>query len=340
MTNSDTVLDNNSYELLPSAENDSSLPSTSTMGTDRSEARRGDKISQWIALVSRFKSAFYLFQLTELRQDCSSGKQNICEAPKVFCGSNETRYQVLMGTAWSVILLNDPTSKGWFAFHPLLVTLALALATYGMSFRAQIIPVNRDSLSFGHSGIMTLQPTKTAPSKAAGLERHTQAMAYSSVPLLLLGISAVWYNKELRAAEHFTTLHGQLGSLCFLIVLLQAFLGGGSVWFGGRLFGGGVKAKSVWKYHRILGYILFTLMLITTHLGGAWSGWATRNTAVWTRVFAFTAAPLAIAVGILGRIRCALLSRLTFVTCMNSRLDSPKCLSFKSMYIPGKYRTV
>lgn len=30
----------------------------------------------------------------------------------------------------------------------------------------------------------------------------------------------------------------------------QMLLGGLSVWFGGRAFGGGMKAKSVWKYHR------------------------------------------------------------------------------------------
>jgi hypothetical protein len=27
-------------------------------------------------------------------------------------------------------------------------------------------------------------------------------------------------------------------------------LGGGSVWFGGAAFGGGMKAKMIWKYHR------------------------------------------------------------------------------------------
>lgn len=30
----------------------------------------------------------------------------------------------------------------------------------------------------------------------------------------------------------------------------QLFLGAGSVWYQGALFGGGMKAKSVWKYHR------------------------------------------------------------------------------------------
>ena len=33
-------------------------------------------------------------------------------------------------------------------------------------------------------------------------------------------------------------------------LVIQVIAGGGSVWFGGRLFGGNPKAKLVWKYHR------------------------------------------------------------------------------------------
>lgn len=32
--------------------------------------------------------------------------------------------------------------------------------------------------------------------------------------------------------------------------LVQVALGAASVWFGGAAFGGAVKAKAVWKYHR------------------------------------------------------------------------------------------
>lgn len=33
-------------------------------------------------------------------------------------------------------------------------------------------------------------------------------------------------------------------------MVLQVALGGGSVWFNGRLFGGNPRAKMLWKYHR------------------------------------------------------------------------------------------
>ena len=44
----------------------------------------------------------------------------------------------------------------------------------------------------------------------------------------------------------------KLGLLVFVWVLLQVFVGAGSVWFGGKLFGGGMKAKAIWKYHRLV----------------------------------------------------------------------------------------
>lgn len=40
------------------------------------------------------------------------------------------------------------------------------------------------------------------------------------------------------------------GYISLLWILLQIIGGGGSVWFGGAAFGGGAKAKAIWKYHR------------------------------------------------------------------------------------------
>lgn len=41
-----------------------------------------------------------------------------------------------------------------------------------------------------------------------------------------------------------------LGFVSIVWMLIQILLGGLSVWFGGRAFGGGAKAKTVWRYHR------------------------------------------------------------------------------------------
>ncbi|KAH8829592.1 hypothetical protein DL96DRAFT_1064489 [Flagelloscypha sp. PMI_526] len=233
-----------SYELLPASEElNPNQPPLPTMGATRDFVRRGDSPAKWVSLGGA---------------------------------------SILLVVTWFLILTNDPTGKGWFAFHPLLITLALSLFTYG---------------------ILTLQPTNTPTTKAAGLERHQKAIAYSAAPIFLLGVSAIWWNKERRGADHYTTWHGKFGSVISLVLLVQIFLGGGSVWFGGRLFGGGLKAKAVWKYHRVLGYSLLVFMLTTVHLGGVWSGWASHNTNFFIRLFAFTGAPLAILAGIAWRMR-------------------------------------
>ncbi|KAF5386876.1 hypothetical protein D9615_001682 [Tricholomella constricta] len=136
---------------------------------------------------------------------------------------------VLVIVTWITILSNDPTNVGWFAFHPTLQTLSLALFTYG---------------------ILTLQPTSQPRTKAAGLARHQIAIFLVGLPLILLGTTAIAYHKWINNKESMTTWHGTFGYLALTWLLVQVGLGGGSVWFNGAAFGGGAKAKAVWKYHR------------------------------------------------------------------------------------------
>lgn len=111
------------------------------------------------------------------------------------------------------------------------------------------------------------------------------------------------------------------GLITFLFLMVQVALGGGSVWFNGRLFGGNPKAKSVWKYHRCvefalycdtsfthsdnsaIGYTTYLLLLLTFHLGGAWSHWSTENTSWVFRFLAYTLAPAVLLVAVYSRIR-------------------------------------
>jgi hypothetical protein len=46
-------------------------------------------------------------------------------------------------------------------------------------------------------------------------------------------------------------LMGQIFGLVAIIwLVLQIGVGGGTVWYGGIIFGSGAKAKAVYKYHR------------------------------------------------------------------------------------------
>jgi cytochrome b-561 domain containing protein 2 len=89
------------------------------------------------------------------------------------------------------------------------------------------------------------------------------------VPCITLGTLAIEIQKFNRGHGHFVTWHGvanffsrvsrshsltilsQIFGLVSIAWLVgQVMLGGGSVWFGGAAFGGGMKAKMIWKYHR------------------------------------------------------------------------------------------
>ncbi|KAK2467064.1 hypothetical protein APHAL10511_001322 [Amanita phalloides] len=216
------------------------------------------------------------------------GQRERYSSPEVRAGdAMATKAVLICSTAfvlssWIIVMINDPLSFGWFAPHPLLQSAALVLFTYG---------------------IFTLQPTTQPRTKAAGLVRHQLATIITGVPVIVLGTLSIWYNKALNGKPHFVTWHGTFGLLCITWLVVQAFVGGGSVWFGGYVFGGGMRAKSVWKYHRASGYILFILMIFTAHLGGAWSNWGIKHTNIPVRFLAFTIAPFGIVVSVLARVR-------------------------------------
>jgi len=84
-------------------------------------------------------------------------------------------------------------------------------------------------------------------------------------------------------------------------MVFQILVGGGSVWFGGRLLGRNPKA--VYKYHRVSGYPLLILLLVVVHLGGAWSNFAINNMNVIMRFLVFMVCPVLVGIGIGTRIR-------------------------------------
>ncbi|KAH9998140.1 hypothetical protein BJV74DRAFT_825571 [Russula compacta] len=188
---------------------------------------------------------------------------------------------VVVITTWTIILSNDPKGLEWFAFHPTFNSLAVLCFTFG---------------------ILTLQPTSQPKTKAAGLRRHQIAML-TGLTLIILGTSAMMYYKSSFGSPHFASWHGTFGIITFSWLIFQAALGAGSVWFGGAAFGGGLRAKLVWKYHRLSGYILLLVLLTTINLGGGWSTWVSENSSHVVRLIAYTLAPLAILLSIYSRIR-------------------------------------
>jgi len=181
-------------------------------------------------------------------------------------------------TSWATIIWGGFLSQGLFAYHPTFQTLAVAL--FGV-------------------GIMTLQPTAHPKTKARGLSRHQLMIACLGLPCLVIGTGAMIYNKEVFNRPHFTSWHARLALVALGWLIVQAFIGAGSVWFGGALFGGGAEAKRVWKYHRVSGYVLFPLFMLVINLGAAWGAFVSLP----LRILVYTVAPIVAVVALWARAR-------------------------------------
>jgi hypothetical protein len=61
---------------------------------------------------------------------------------------------------------------------------------------------------------------------------------------------------------HFESTHAILGLTTYVLVLIQALVGV-TAFFAPGLYGGVDNAKSLYKYHRISGYLVLGMMLAT-----------------------------------------------------------------------------
>ncbi|KAI8080937.1 eukaryotic cytochrome b561-domain-containing protein [Thamnidium elegans] len=114
-------------------------------------------------------------------------------------------------------------------------------------------------------GVSLLQPTSTPEEKKKGLKYHAivQTTSYISA---ITGFTIIFCNKILQGKPHFESLHGQLGLFVFIYHLIQLVFGI-TIAFVPRLFGSVQKAKSLWRFHRVFGYILLVLAWTTAQLG-------------------------------------------------------------------------
>jgi len=191
---------------------------------------------------------------------------------------------IVVISTWVLVLANDPVAKGVFAFHPPLQSLAIGLFCFG---------------------ILTLQPTSLAQpkAKARGFQRHQLIMLFLGFPCILGGTFAIWYAHTRGSSHHHhaKSWHGILGISALVWMVIQIILGGGSVWFGGRLFGS--DPKRMYKYHRASGYLLVILFLLVIHLGGAWSNFSIEGSNSLFRFLAYVIGPALIVTGVASRIR-------------------------------------
>jgi predicted membrane protein len=144
---------------------------------------------------------------------------------------------LLVASVWASVFLNPLI---FFSAHPLL---------------------NSAGLLFLTESILILQPTHTPTQKRQGTIAHFIANNLA-LDLLIAGLVIIEYNKWANAIPHFESPHAVLGLTTYILLLIQSAVGF-TQYFTPRLYGGVDRAKSIYKWHRISGYIILTTMLAT-----------------------------------------------------------------------------
>jgi hypothetical protein len=144
---------------------------------------------------------------------------------------------LLTASVWASILLQDLIL---FSAHPLLNSAGLLVLT---------------------ESILILQPTHTQAQKRKGTIIHF-TLNNLALDLLFAALILIEYNKIKGGSQHFHSIHGILGSITYIFLAVQALVGF-TAYFVPKLYGGEDNAKSLYKWHRLSGYILLVLLLAT-----------------------------------------------------------------------------
>ncbi|TAQ86236.1 hypothetical protein B7494_g5447 [Chlorociboria aeruginascens] len=160
-------------------------------------------------------------------------------------------YNLFIGTAViaqaGIILL---TASVWASvfLHPLILFSAHPL-------------LNSAALLVLVQGILILQPTHTATQKRQGTLTHF-TLVNLAIDALIAGLVIIEYNKIAHNGIHFVSPHAILGLITYIFLLIQALVGF-TTYFFPRLYGSVDKAKSLYKWHRLSGYVILVLILAT-----------------------------------------------------------------------------
>jgi hypothetical protein len=84
----------------------------------------------------------------------------------------------------------------------------------------------------------------------------------TSLVALYIGLIIIEYNKGWDPSHHWKSVHAYMGVVTYILLLIQSIVGF-TQYYTPSLYGGVNKAKAVWKYHRMSGYIVLALGLAT-----------------------------------------------------------------------------
>ncbi|KAL9036353.1 MAG: hypothetical protein Q9214_006173 [Letrouitia sp. 1 TL-2023] len=175
------------------------------------------------------------------------------------------QFNFLIGTAviaqvgiWLVssLMLTYPTTSANPTFPAYRDSMGISFHTSSLLNSAGILLITQ--------GILLLQPTHTPKQKVQGAHLHATFNSTGTLALVA-GLIVIEYNKISHAGAHFESPHAILGIITYILFILQAIVGVAQ-FYTPSVFGSVDNAKSVYKYHRMSGYVLLVLSLVTVAL--------------------------------------------------------------------------
>ena len=157
--------------------------------------------------------------------------------------------------------------------------------------------VNSAGILLLTQAILILQPTASHQQKINGTYWHS-LFNFLGVAALISGLVIVEINKG--SHPRFTSTHGVLGLITYILIFSQALVGFAQFYFPSMAFGSVDNGKALYKYHRASGYFILLLSLATICA-------ATQTTfnvnALHIRLWAVIVASVLIVAGVAPRIK-------------------------------------
>ncbi len=181
---------------------------------------------------------------------------------------------LLIASVWASIFLG-PLSL--FSAHPLLNSAGLLAIA---------------------EGIIILQPTHTADQKRKGTTTHFLLVNFG-LDAFVGALVVIEVNKFAHDGIHFESPHAILGLTTYILLAIQTLVGF-TQYYVPKLYGSVDKAKSIYKWHRISGYIILTLLLATV---AAATQTTYNKTTLDIKLWAILVAAVLVLIGVLPRIK-------------------------------------
>lgn len=118
---------------------------------------------------------------------------------------------------WYLVFSGDVKAMGWFAVHPPMQSLAITAFLLGevhpISYPHRLRHYQWTQTELRYClGITPLQPSPPSTIvRQTRFKTHQNAMLGLALPALAVGTAAMWWNKHLHGAQHFTTWHSWFG---------------------------------------------------------------------------------------------------------------------------------